>query len=74
MIEDAQKQADALVESNDITVKAKLRADELMRVTENTAKQLKIGTYDSSLTAYCTASRERWNISAPYISERCSPA
>ena len=46
MIEDAQKQADTLVENNDITVKAKLRADELMRVTENTAKQLKIGTYD----------------------------
>ena len=46
VIDDAQKQADALVENNDITVKAKLRADELMRVTENTAKQLKIGTYD----------------------------
>lgn len=46
VIEDAQKQADALVENNDITVKAKMRADELMRVTENTAKQLKIGTYD----------------------------
>ena len=46
VIEDAQKQADTLVENNDITVKAKLRADELMRVTENTAKQLKIGTYD----------------------------
>ena len=46
VIEDAQKQADALVESNDITVRSKLRADELMKVTENTAKQLKIGTYD----------------------------
>lgn len=46
VIDDAQKQADALVENNDITVKAKMRADELMRVTENTAKQLKIGTYD----------------------------
>ncbi len=46
VIDDAQKQADALVENKDITVKAKMRADELMRVTENTAKQLKIGTYD----------------------------
>ena len=46
VIDDAQKQADALVESNDITVKSKLRADELMKVTENTARQLKIGTYD----------------------------
>ena len=34
------------MENNDITVKAKLRAEELMKVTEDTAKQLKIGTYD----------------------------
>ncbi len=46
VIDDAQKQADALVENNDITVRSKMRADELMKVTENTAKQLKIGTYD----------------------------
>lgn len=46
VIADAQKQADALVENNDITVKSKLRADELMNVTEDTAKQLKIGTYE----------------------------
>lgn len=44
----AQKQADALVENNDITVKSKMRAEELMKVTEDTAKQLKIGTYDYS--------------------------
>lgn len=46
VIADAQKQADALVENNDITVRSKLRADELMNVTEDTAKQLKIGTYE----------------------------
>jgi DNA repair exonuclease SbcCD ATPase subunit len=46
VISDAQKQADVLVETNDITVKSKMRADELMKVTENTARQLKIGTYD----------------------------
>lgn len=46
VIDDAQKQADTLVENNDITVKAKMRAEELMKVTEDTAKQLKIGTYD----------------------------
>ncbi|NLD20238.1 MAG: ATPase [Clostridiales bacterium] len=46
VIDDAQKQADTLVENNDITIKAKMRAEELIRVTENTAKQLKIGTYD----------------------------
>ena len=46
VIADAQKQAGALVENNDITVQAKLRADELMKVTEETAKQLKVGTYE----------------------------
>ena len=46
VIEDAQKQADSLVENNDITVRSKLRADKLMKVTEDTAKQLKIGTYE----------------------------
>lgn len=46
VIDDAQKQAAALVENNDITVRSKIRADELMSVTEDTAKQLKIGTYE----------------------------
>ena len=46
VIADAKRQAEALVENDDITIKAKLRADELMRVTEETAKQLKMSTYD----------------------------
>ncbi len=46
VINDAQQQADALVDNSDITQRSKLRADELMKVTENTARQLKIGTYD----------------------------
>lgn len=46
VIADAKRQATALVENDDITVKAKMRADELMRVTEETAKQLKMSTYD----------------------------
>ncbi|MCI9596328.1 MAG: ATPase [Firmicutes bacterium] len=46
VIADAKRQAEALVENDDITVKAKMRADELMRVTEETAKQLKMSTYD----------------------------
>ena len=46
VIADAKRQAEALVENNEITVKAKMRADELMRVTEETAKQLKMSTYD----------------------------
>ena len=50
VIDDAQKQADTLVENNDITVKAKFRAE------------------------YSATSRERWNISALYISVKCSQA
>ncbi|MDO4393720.1 MAG: hypothetical protein Q4C80_04835 [Bacillota bacterium] len=46
VIDDAQQQADTLVETNDITVKSKMRADELIRVTEETARELKVGTYD----------------------------
>ena len=46
VIADAKRQAETLVENNEITVKAKMRADELMRVTEETAKQLKMSTYD----------------------------
>ena len=45
VIADAKRQAETLVENHDITVKAKMRADELMRVTEETAKQLKMSTY-----------------------------
>lgn len=46
VIADAKRQAETLVENHDITIKAKLRADELMRVTEETAKQLKMSTYE----------------------------
>ena len=45
VIADAKRQAETLVENHDITIKAKMRADELMRVTEDTAKQLKMSTY-----------------------------
>ncbi len=46
VIEDAQNQADKLVETSEITIRSKMRADELMRVTEQTARELKVGTYD----------------------------
>ena len=46
VIADAQKQAENLVETDDITRQAKVRADELTRVTEETAKQLKVSTYE----------------------------
>jgi len=43
---DAKKQAEALVENSEITVRAKKRAEDLMNVTEANAKQMKMGTYD----------------------------
>jgi len=43
---DAKTQAEALVENNEITSRAKKRAEELMAVTEENTKKLKMGTYD----------------------------
>ncbi len=46
VINDAKRQADILVENNDIVVRAKIRADEIMRITEENCKQLKLNTFD----------------------------
>lgn len=46
VIADAQKQAEALIENDDITVKAKMRAEEIIRIAEANCKQLKMSTYD----------------------------
>ena len=46
VIDDAQQQAETLVETNDIMTRSKMRAEELIRVTEETARDLKVGTYD----------------------------
>ena len=69
VIDDAQKQADTLVENNDITVKAKLRAEELMKVTEDTAKQLKIGTYDYLDSILYNFQGKLENLSSIYFGE-----
>ncbi|MCI5898545.1 MAG: hypothetical protein SOY83_03915 [Anaerovoracaceae bacterium] len=46
ILQDARAQAEALVEQDDITVKAKNRADEIMRVAEANVRNLKMGTFD----------------------------
>lgn len=46
VVADAQKQAEALIENDDITVKAKMRAEEIIRIAETNCKQLKMSTYD----------------------------
>jgi len=46
LISVANEKAEQLVEENDITLRAKKRADEIMRVTEQNVKDLKLGTFD----------------------------
>jgi hypothetical protein len=45
-LKDAKVQAEALIENDDITVKAKMRADEIIRVAEANVKALKLSTFD----------------------------
>ena len=46
VINDAKRQAEDLIDNDDIMLKAKNRAEELMRITEENIRQLKMGTYD----------------------------
>jgi vacuolar-type H+-ATPase subunit H len=46
VLRDAQKQAEALIENDDIIIKAKIRADEIMRFAESNVLHLKMSTYD----------------------------
>lgn len=46
VLKDARAQAESLIENDDITVKAKERADEIMRVAESNVKSLKMSTFD----------------------------
>ncbi|MDO4552979.1 MAG: ATPase [Bacillota bacterium] len=46
ILKDARLQAEALIENDDITVKAKQRAEEILRVATENSKALKIDAYD----------------------------
>lgn len=46
VIKEAQSQADMLTENHDITQKAKMRSEQLIKVTEANAKQLKMSTFE----------------------------
>ncbi|MBE6033946.1 ATPase [Aminipila sp.] len=46
VINDAKRQAEVLIENDDIVVKSKMRADEIMRIAEENCKQLKLNTFD----------------------------
>lgn len=46
VLKDAQRQSDMLIENDEITLKAKARADEILKNAEATAKQLKLSSFD----------------------------
>lgn len=46
VLKDAQRQADILIENDEITMKAKARAEDILRNAEATAKHLKLSTFD----------------------------
>lgn len=46
VLKEARTQAESLIENDDITVKAKVRADEIMRVAETNVRNLKISTFE----------------------------
>lgn len=46
VLKDARAQAESLIENDDITIKAKNRADEIMRVAETNVRNLKMSTFD----------------------------
>lgn len=46
VITDAKRQAEVMVENDDIVVRSKMRADEIMRIAEENCKQLKLNTFD----------------------------
>lgn len=46
VLKDAQRQADILIENDEITLKAKARAEDILRNAEATAKHLKLSTFD----------------------------
>lgn len=46
VLKDARAQAEALIENDDITMKAKNRADEIMRLAETNVRNLKLSTFD----------------------------
>ncbi len=45
IIDDANKQADVMVENDDIVVKAKKRADEIISIAEENSKNIKLDAY-----------------------------
>ncbi|MGI6752464.1 MAG: hypothetical protein ACOX4U_07675 [Anaerovoracaceae bacterium] len=46
VISDARSQAEALVDNDDITMKARAKADEIMAVAQNNVRTLKLHTFD----------------------------
>lgn len=46
VLKDARGQAESLIENDDITSKAKTRADEILRIADSNVKSMKMGTFE----------------------------
>ncbi len=46
VLKDAKQQAEALIENDDITIKAKKRAEEILKLAEENIKSMKMGAFD----------------------------
>ena len=73
VIRDARRQAEALIDNNDITIKAKIKAEEIITIAEEKAKQLKIGTYEYMDSILFNFQEKMEELNGTYFAE-CSTA
>lgn len=67
LIKVATEKADQLVDENDITLRAKKRADEIMRVTEANVKELKMNTFQYIDEVLYTFQEKITNMNEAYV-------
>ncbi|MBR6014553.1 MAG: ATPase [Firmicutes bacterium] len=65
----AQAQAEALIENDDIVVRAKKRADEIMTITEENCKNLKMQTFDYVDSILYNFQEKMEQLSAMYLGD-----
>jgi hypothetical protein len=65
----AQAQAEALIENDDIVIRAKKRADEIMTITEENCKNLKMQTFDYIDSILYNFQEKMEQLSAMYLGD-----
>ena len=65
----AQAQAEALIENDDIVIRAKQRADEIMTITEENCKNLKMQTFDYVDSILYNFQEKMEQLSAMYLGD-----